>query len=67
MAAILNTEQQSLMTGTGRVEGAPVPAEPVRPASDIGADVQRVFASLREEYHELVEQLVAEDPDFSVD
>ena len=34
--------------------------------SSLGADVQQVFASLGDEYHELCEQLFAEDPELGL-
>ena len=34
--------------------------------SSVDADVQKVFASLGEEYHELCEQLFADDPEFGL-
>ena len=34
--------------------------------SSLDADVQQVFASLGDEYHELCEQLFAEDPELGL-
>lgn len=51
-------EQQPMLLRTGALERAP--------HSSVDADVQQVFASLGEEYHELCKQLFADDPEFGL-